>query len=320
LRKRLNAAALALLLAACGAPPARSPAPHPSSPPPEPPPASSPAPPATSPEASAAGARGTAYRIDSSHSELRLLVYRAGVMAALGHDHVIINRAIEGWVNPGDSLAGAAFFLSIPTSGFVVDEAAARAQEGDDFSEEVGDDAKAGTLHNMLSPAILDAQSHASITVRSISIEAAPAGAQVPAGGAEAQAGGGARVPAGGAKARAGGGAEAQAGGARVPAGGAEARAGGGAEAQAGGARVPPAEGQGSPPGEQATVRISVAGHESTLVVPFTLDTSAGRLHARAEFTVRQTALGLTPFTALLGALRVEDQLRLKLDLVANRD
>jgi len=298
LRKRLNAAALALLLAACGAPPARSPAPHPSSPPPEPPPASSPAPPATSPEASAAGARGTAYRIDSSHSELRLLVYRAGVMAALGHDHVIINRAIEGWVNPGDSLAGAAFFLSIPTSGFVVDEAAARAQEGDDFSEEVGDDAKAGTLHNMLSPAILDAQSHASITVRSISIEAAPAGAQVPAGGAEAQAGGGARVPAGGAKAR----------------------AGGGAEAQAGGARVPPAEGQGSPPGEQATVRISVAGHESTLVVPFTLDTSAGRLHAQAEFTVRQTALGLTPFTALLGALRVEDQLRVKLDLVANRD
>jgi hypothetical protein len=219
-------------------------------------------------------------------------------MAALGHDHVIINRAIEGWVNPGDFLAGAAFFLSIPTSGFVVDEAAARAQEGDDFAEEVGDDAKAGTLHNMLSPAVLDAQSHASITVRSISIEAAPAGAQVPAGVAEAQAGGGARVPAGGA----------------------EARAGGGAEAQAGGARVPPAEGQGPPPGEQATVRISVAGHESTLVVPFTLGTSAGRLHARAEFTVRQTALGLTPFTALLGALRVEDQLRVKLDLVANRD
>ncbi len=256
-------------------------------------------------------------------------------MAALGHDHVIVNRAIEGWVNPGDSLAGAAFFLSIPTSGFVVDEAAARAQEGDDFSEEVGEDAKAGTLHNMLSPAVLDAQSHASITVRSISIEAAPGGAQVPAAGAEAQAGGGARVPAGGGEAQVGGGARVPAGGGEAQVGGgaqvparaaegqaalAEAKASGGAEARAGGARVPPAEGQGSPPGEQATVRISVAGHESTLVVPFTLDTSAGRLHAQAAFTVRQTALGLTPFTALLGALRVEDQLRVKLDLVANRD
>lgn len=251
MRKRLNAAALALLLAACGAPPARPPAPHP------------PAPPAASP----AAPRGAAYRIDSSHSELRLLVYRAGVMAALGHDHVIVNRALEGWVSPAGSPAGAAFFLSIPTSGFVVDEAAARAQEGADFSEEVGADAKAGTLHNMLSPALLDAQSHPSITVQSISIDPAP-----------------------------------------------------GAHVAAGGAQVSPAEGQVSTATEQATVRIFVAGHESSLVLPFTVDSSAGRLHAQAEFTVRQTALGLTPFTALLGALRVEDQMRVKLDLVATRD
>jgi hypothetical protein len=168
-------------------------------------------------------------------------------MAALGHDHVIVNRALEGWVSPAGPLAGAAFFLSIPAAGFVVDEAAARAEEGADFSEEIGDDAKAGALHNMLSPAVLDAQSHAAITVQSISIEPAPAGAQ-------------------------------------------------------------------------ATVRILVAGHESSLVVPFTVDTSAARLHARAAFTMRQTVLGLTPFTALLGALRVEDEVRVKLDLVAIRD
>jgi YceI-like domain len=180
-------------------------------------------------------------------------------MAALGHDHVIVNRALEGWVSLAGAPAGAAFFLSIPTSGFVVDEAAARAQEGVDFSEEIGDDAKAGTLHNMLSPAVLDAQSHASITVQSISIAA-------------------------------------------------------------GSTQVPAADGQALPASMQATVRISVAGHESSLVVPFTVDSSAGRLHARAAFTVRQTALGLTPFTALLGALRVEDELRVKLDLVALRD
>jgi len=46
---------------------------------------------------------------------------------------------------------------------------------------------------------------------------------------------------------------------------------------------------------------------------------SADRLHAQAAFTVRQTALGLAPFTALLGALRVEDEVRVKLDLVAIR-
>jgi hypothetical protein len=245
LRKGLNAAALALLLAACGAPPPRPPNPHPAAPPP----------------ASTPAAHGTAYRIDSAHSELRLLVYRAGALAALGHDHVIVNRALEGWVAPAGSSAGAAFFLSIPTSGFVVDEAAARAQEGADFSEEVGDDAKAGTLHNMLSAALLDAQNHAAITVQSISIEPAPGGAQ-----------------------------------------------------------VPPADGQVSPAGMQATLRITVAGHDSSLVLPFTVETSAGRLHAKAAFTMQQTALGLTPFTALLGALRVEDQVRVKLDLIATRD
>jgi polyisoprenoid-binding protein YceI len=226
LRKGLNVAALALLLAACGAPP-RLPNAHPAAPPP--------------------AAPAAPYRIDSSHSELRLLVYRAGVMAALGHDHVIVNRALEGWVTFSGDLAGAAFYLAVPSSGFVVDEDAARRQEGADFSEEVDADAKAGTLHNMLGPAVLDAQGHPSITVRSVSVETATGGAQ-------------------------------------------------------------------------ATVRVSVAGHESSLVVPFTVDTSPGRLHAQVDFTVRQTRLGLTPFSVFLGALRVEDQLRVKLDLVALRD
>jgi hypothetical protein len=176
-----------------------------------------------------------------------VLVYRAGVMAALGHDHVIVNRALEGWVRRGDAPADSAFFLSIPTAAFTVDEAAARAEEGADFSEQIGEDAKAGTLHNMLGPAVLDAESHAAVSVQSLSI---------------------------------------------VPA---------------------------SSP-QQATVRITVAGHESSLVVPFSCEISAGRLHARAAFPLRQTRLGLTPFTALLGALRVEDELRVKLDVVAVED
>jgi hypothetical protein len=245
LRKGLNAAAaLGLLLAGCGAPPARLPSSHPGAVPPVSPPAA---------------ARGAAYRIDSAHSELRLLVYRAGAMAALGHDHVIVNRALEGWVTFSGDVAGAAFLLTVPTSGFVVDEDAARRQEGADFSEVIDADAKAGTLHNMLGPAVLDAQEHPAITVRSVSIATAAGGAQAAAG------------------------------------------------AQTAGSA-------------QATVRVSVAGHESSLVVPFTVDSSPGRLHAQVDFTVQQTRLGLTPFSVFLGALRVEDQLHVKLDLVAVQD
>jgi hypothetical protein len=252
LRKGLTAvAALGLLLAGCGAPPARLPSSHPGAVPPASPPGA---------------ARGAAYRIDSAHSELRLLVYRAGAMAALGHDHVIVNRALEGWVTFSGDVAGAAFLLTVPTSGFVVDEDAARRQEGADFSEVIDADAKAGTLHNMLGPAVLDAQGHPSVTVRSVSIATAAGAAQ----------------------------------------------AAGGAQAAASGART-----AGS---AQATVRVSVAGHDSSLVVPFTVDSSPGRLHAQVDFTVQQTRLGLTPFSVFLGALRVEDQLHVKLDLVAVQD
>jgi hypothetical protein len=247
LRKGLNAAALGLLLAGCGAPPARLPGSHPGAVPPASPPAAAPA------------ARGAAYRIDAAHSELRLLVYRAGAMAALGHDHVIVNRALEGWVRFSGDVASAAFSLTLPTSGFVVDDEAARRQEGADFSEVIDADAKAGTLRNMLGPAVLDAQSHPAITVRSVSIATAVGAAQAADG---AQAAGGA----------------------------------------------------------QATVQVSVAGHESTLVVPFTVDSSPGRLHAQVDFTVQQTRLGLIPFSVFLGALRVEDQLHVKLDLVAVQD
>jgi polyisoprenoid-binding protein YceI len=66
-----------------------------------------------------------------------------------------------------------------------------------------------------------------------------------------------------------------------------------------------------------ATVKVSVAGHESTLVVPFTVEISPGRLTARGALTLRQSALGLTPISIFLGALRVQDEMRVKLRLVA---
>ena len=133
--KSCCAAMLALLLASCGAPKSR----------PSPPTggAASAQPPSTPADV---------YRIDPVHSELRVLVYRAGPMAALGHDHVIVNRTLGGWVQFGGAATGASFSLTVPAAGFVVDDAAARRDEGPQFAEEIPEDAKAGTLRNMLEP------------------------------------------------------------------------------------------------------------------------------------------------------------------------
>lgn len=232
-------AALALLLGACGAP---QPKQLPRPPPPIAVPAT--APPATAPPATAAQER---YRIDGAHSELRVLVYRAGIMAALGHNHVIVNRSLGGWVTAGGPPSGAAFALTVPAADFVVDPSTARREEGADFSEVVADDAKAGTARNMLGPAVLAAADHPIITVRSVAIS------------------------------------------------------------ETGGTL-------------EATVAIEVAGHESRLAVPFTLERAPRRLTAHGSLALRQTALGLTPFSIMLGALRVEDQMALKFTLVARRD
>jgi hypothetical protein len=49
--------------------------------------------------------------------------------------------------------------------------------------------------------------------------------------------------------------------------------------------------------------------------VSFTL--TANELLAQGEFPLKQTDIGLQPFTALLGALAVQDELQLQFRLVA---
>jgi polyisoprenoid-binding protein YceI len=224
--KSCCAATLALSLAACGAAKLR---------PSTPPGGAAPQPPPTP-----AGV----YRIDPAHSELRVLVYRAGPMAALGHDHVIVNRTIGGWVQLGGAAAAASFSLSVPVAGFIVDDAAARRDEGPQFAEEISEDAKAGTLRNMLSPAVLDAGRFPAISIRSVAVT--------------------------------------------------EARG-----------------------AFEAKLSVNVAGHDSTLVAPFSLERTSGRLTASGALTLRQSELGLIPYSVFLGALRVQDEMHVKFNLVA---
>lgn len=62
---------------------------------------------------------------------------------------------------------------------------------------------------------------------------------------------------------------------------------------------------------------ITVRGHASELEVPVQIVESAGQLDIRSSFGVTQSGLGLTPFSAMLGALKVEDALGVEVHLVA---
>ena len=235
--KYLSVGVLALLLPACGVLKVR-----PAAPPPKP--EESISRPGFPP--------GRVYHIDENQSELRILVYRAGPLAHFGHNHVIVNHAVRGAVNlaevPGDSV----FWLTVPVAGFVVDDAQARREEGADFAADVPDSAKSGTLHNMLSAALLNADEFPVIAIRSVA--------------------------------------------------GSVARGGSGDGALT------------------ATVAVSVAGHESTVDVPLTLHVDARRLSAAGSLEIRQSALGLTPFSLMLGALQVQDAMTIKFKFLAVPD
>jgi hypothetical protein len=184
------------------------------------------------------------YRIDSSGSELRLLVYRAGALASLGHNHVILNRSVTGSIEVAATPGASSFSLRAPVAAFIVDDGQARAEEGADFPGDISEEAKTGTWNNMTGPALLNALQYPVISVRSIHLERSSGSLT-------------------------------------------------------------------------ATVRVSVAGQESTLSVPFALSREAYGLSARASFELRQSALGLTPFSVMLGALAVRDAMQVKLQVTA---
>jgi hypothetical protein len=231
--KSVCVAALALLLAACGVPKPRPAGPQNAG-------ASvhAPNPPA-----------GRIYRIDEGQSQLRILVYRAGPLARLGHNHVIVNRSVHGTVSLGDAQGESLFSLKVPAAAFVVDDAGARLEEGADFAGEIPDDAKSGTLRNMLGASLLDAGEFPQIAVDCIAVSGTP---------------------------------------------------------------VLPGNGP-----LMASVLVSVAGHESRFDVPFTLRGDSRRLSATGSVELRQSALGLTPYSLMLGALQVQDAMTIKFEIVA---
>ena len=98
----------------------------------------------------------TGYRVVSEESEVRVLVYRDGPMARLGHNHVLSSRSLRGDVLVGDKGQEPRVSLVLPVASFSVDQAELRAEEGEEFPGAVAEDAISGTKKNMLSEALLD--------------------------------------------------------------------------------------------------------------------------------------------------------------------
>jgi polyisoprenoid-binding protein YceI len=67
------------------------------------------------------------------------------------------------------------------------------------------------------------------------------------------------------------------------------------------------------------STRISLRGQETLIDIPLQLLKDGDALSVSGEFAVLQTALGLTPYSALFGALRVSDEIKVRFSIVARR-
>lgn len=110
------------------------------------------------------------YEVDSAASEVRVLVYRGGTMARLGHNHVLSSRSVRGTLHMHRDIARSSFELTLPVLSLIVDDPQAREMEGAEFAAEVPEAAREGTRHNLQRPEVLDAERYPTILLQSTGV------------------------------------------------------------------------------------------------------------------------------------------------------
>jgi polyisoprenoid-binding protein YceI len=188
------------------------------------------------------------YRIDPQTSDVRLLVYRDGALSAFGHNHVVSLKDFTGTIHLRPKLSQSRVELDIPVDRLVVDDAAVRRQEGEDFASEPSKDDAAATRSNMLSDALLNAKQFPAIKVSGTS---GPVDAQSSA---------------------------------------------------------------------MLDLSVQLAGQEIKLTIPCRLKLEGDRLEASGAVELSHRQLGLRPFSALMGSLRVAEQMEFKYRIRASKE
>jgi polyisoprenoid-binding protein YceI len=186
----------------------------------------------------AAGAQESReYTVDPSASDVHWLVYKAGTLSKLGHNHVISVAELTGRVTVANDLAASKFELSFPVASLVVDDPRLRANLGEDFASVPTAEDKAGTQRNMLTDKVLDGEKFGTISVRGTG----PSGA----GGSQT-----------------------------------------------------------------LSVSVELLGRTVALTVPTKVVVNGDTLTASGEFELTHEALGMKPFSVMLGALQVADNMK----------
>ncbi len=185
------------------------------------------------------------YEIDPEQSELTILIYRAGPLANLGHNHVISANSLSGRVYVQPRFEDSEFELRFPVSSLIVDDPTDRASAGSEFSSVPSAADVEGTRDNMLGTELLDATSFPEVVVTG-SLEESTATPQL-------------------------------------------------------------------------TVVVRLKDHAATRTVPVSLSLQDGVVEVSGDFEMTHEELGLTPFSIMMGALRVSEEIRFQFRVTARQ-
>ena len=106
------------------------------------------------------------YSVDPAESDLHWLVYKAGALARLGHNHTIAVGDLRGtvWTNTAD-VAASRFELEFAVASLILDDSALRGTLGADFASVPTAEDIAGTRGNMLSERVLNGETFPNIRI-----------------------------------------------------------------------------------------------------------------------------------------------------------
>ena len=188
------------------------------------------------------------YRIDPQKSDVRLMVYRDGVLSTFGHNHVVSLKDLKGTIHLQPKLEQSRVELEIPVDRLIVDDAALRRQQGEDFANQPSKDDIEGTRANMLGASVLNAGQFPTIKVTG---QSGPVDAKNSA---------------------------------------------------------------------MVALTVQLVGREIRLTIPATLKLEKDQLEVSGAAELSHRQLGLKPFSALLGSLRVAEQLKFKYHIRASKE
>ena len=93
---------------------------------------------------------GAVYTVNPADSKVLIYIFRGGLAAKSGHNHVLRAASFEGYVHlPSDDPTQARFDLRVPVDDLVVDEPVLRTETGGNFSGERSQSDIEGTRRNM---------------------------------------------------------------------------------------------------------------------------------------------------------------------------